>query len=60
MTTTSPKAVQTTPFSAAQDETLRRMIRERMPLHEISQRLNRPEPDIARRAAELGLTAPTG
>ena len=58
MTTSSPRALQTTPFSAAQDEALRRMIRERMSLHEIGQRLNRAESDIARRTAELGLTVP--
>ncbi len=46
----------THPWTRAQDETLRRLIKERAPVHDIAQRLHRPDGAAINRASELGLT----
>lgn len=49
----------THPWTRAQDETLRRMLRDKEPVHAISQKLHRHEDAIINRAMELGLTRQT-
>ena len=57
MTTTNDIHTSTHPWTAAQDEKLRAMVRDRKSLDEIARTLHRTRDAVAQRAGELGVTA---